>query len=123
MEGISSRQGLHQVAQKFRNTTFPRKSERRISFSFKSGSVKSGATLPTVRGSYLELCIHTTPNTSARIAIDTRPITSFDCTRGAVCSTGVVIVCSAIPITRHASRVSVQARGQDIHAPEAKDHH
>ena len=29
MDGISSRQGLHHVAQKFRNTTFPRKSDNR----------------------------------------------------------------------------------------------
>src|SRR5436853_5083087 len=148
MEGISSRQGLHQVAQKFRNTTFPRKSDRRMSLSFKSGSLKSGATLPTGRGSYLELCIHTTPNTSARMAIDTRTITSFDCTRGAVCSTGVVIDCSAIDSPKTVARisqfrpliilkrttddearvtsslcVSVQAGQEEIHAPETEDHH
>src|SRR5512146_1282546 len=43
IEGISSRQGLHQVAQKFRNTTFPRKSERRYGLSLRSESEKSGA--------------------------------------------------------------------------------
>src|SRR5213594_4357289 len=98
MEGISSRQGLHQVAQKFRNTTFPRKSERRMSFSFKSGSLKSGATLPTVSGSYLELCIHTRPNTSARIAIDTSTITSLleRAGAGSACEVDWITDCSFI---------------------------
>src|SRR5436853_7637258 len=93
MEGISSRQSLHQVAQKFRNTTFPRKSDRRMAFSFKSGSLKAGATLPTVRGSYWELCIHTTPNTSDTMAIDTRTITSL------LDRTGAASVCVADWIT------------------------
>src|SRR5438552_17634723 len=57
LEGISSRHGLHQLAQKFRNTTFPRKSDRRTPLSTRSVSSNEGASFPTVRGSYLALWI------------------------------------------------------------------
>src|SRR6478735_5498265 len=46
IDGISSRHGLHQVAQKFRKTTFPLKSDRRWGLSFRSEREKSGAGLP-----------------------------------------------------------------------------
>src|SRR5579863_7769724 len=44
--GISMRQGSHQVAQKFRKTTLPFKSERATSFPLRSLNFKSGAGLP-----------------------------------------------------------------------------
>src|SRR3972149_8597270 len=59
MEGISSLQLLHQVAQKFTKTTLPRREERVYSLPFISVSVKSGAYAPTTTGSYLLLLRHT----------------------------------------------------------------
>jgi hypothetical protein len=41
MEGISPRQGGHQVAQKFRNTTFPFSELNETFFPLRSASVKS----------------------------------------------------------------------------------
>ena len=45
--GISTRQGGHQVAQKFTTTTFPFKAERLASPPPRTGRVKSGAALPS----------------------------------------------------------------------------
>jgi len=42
-DGISSLQGGHHVAQKFRNTTFPLKSLSRSGWPARSGTVKSAA--------------------------------------------------------------------------------
>jgi len=47
MEGISSRHGGHQVAQKLRNTTWPFSLERDQTFPCRSTVSKSGAGLPT----------------------------------------------------------------------------
>ena len=48
MEGISSRQGAHQVAQKLIKTTCPFSLESDQTFPFKSTVSKFGAGLPTV---------------------------------------------------------------------------
>jgi hypothetical protein len=48
MEGISSRHGAHQVAQKLTNTTFPFNFERLQTFPSKSTVSKSGAGFPTL---------------------------------------------------------------------------
>src|SRR3972149_5664678 len=67
MEGISSLQLLHQVAQKFTKTTLPRREDRVNSFPFMSVSVKSGAYAPTTTGSYLLLLRHTIPTIPIKI--------------------------------------------------------
>src|SRR3990172_3416841 len=67
MEGISSLQLLHQVAQKFTKTTLPRREDRVYSFPFMSVSVKSGAYAPTTTGSYLLLLRHTIPTIPIKI--------------------------------------------------------
>ena len=46
IDGISARHGGHQVAQKFRNTTFPRCADRRTACPWRSCATKSGAVLP-----------------------------------------------------------------------------
>src|SRR5262245_35418304 len=78
IDGISSRHGLHQVAQKFRKTTLPRNSDNRYGLSFKSESEKSGAGLPTASGSYLELWSQTSVKTAMRIAVPTPRISRRD---------------------------------------------
>src|SRR5438445_6289039 len=50
MAGISSLNGLHQVAQKFSSTILPCRSESRTSWPCKSLSAISGAGLPTNGG-------------------------------------------------------------------------
>src|SRR5215467_1759237 len=45
--GISTRHGSHQVAQKFTRTTFPLKSAKATSLSFKSFTLMSGAVPPS----------------------------------------------------------------------------
>src|SRR5271154_4708592 len=45
-QGISMRHGSHQVAQKFRKTTLPFKSERATSLPLRSLNFRSGAGLP-----------------------------------------------------------------------------
>ena len=48
MEGISARQGGHQVAQKFRNTSFPRYWDRETFLPLKSDRVKSMDAVPSL---------------------------------------------------------------------------
>src|SRR5689334_18945215 len=78
IDGISSRQGLHQVAQKFKKTTLPRKSDRRYGLSLRSASEKSGAGFPTASGSYLELCSQTMLKTAAKMTEPTAKIRKRD---------------------------------------------
>ncbi len=47
MAGFSTRYGPRQVAQKFNNTTLPRRSEMKAGFPSKSESLKFGAGVPT----------------------------------------------------------------------------
>src|SRR4026207_1536012 len=98
IDGISSRHGLHHVAQKLRKTTFPRKSVRRQGLLFRSESEKSGAGLPTASGSYLALWSHTRVKTAMRMAVPTPRINRRDLP---CAGTVTGIVCSVMKILRY----------------------
>src|SRR5690349_263113 len=127
MEGISSRHGLHHVAQKFRKTTFPRKSESRYGFSFRSESEKSGAGLPTASGSYFALCSQTRVKTAIRMVVPTprinrreRPCAGSDVRfEGVDCSAMV----TQIRAGHDALCVGMQTGQQEVDSPETENDH
>src|SRR5512136_2739203 len=55
IDGTSSRQGGHQVAQKLTSVTFPFRSESLVSFPARSRTAKSGAALPSRAGCAVSL--------------------------------------------------------------------
>src|SRR3990170_3018741 len=65
MEGISSSQGLHHVAQKLRNTTLPLNSPRLLSLPSRSGNSKSMACVPATTSSKFDFFANTAISTIA----------------------------------------------------------
>src|SRR5207237_10467185 len=82
--------------------------------------------MPTVSGSYLELCSHTTPNASARIARPPRLTIRRRLIGEAAGIFGPAVsgeASSGVPVVAFVSGIGVQPRQHKVHAPEAKDHH
>src|SRR3990172_10649675 len=78
MEGISSSQGLHHVAQKLRKTTFPLNPFKLTGLPLRSGRVKSGALFPATTGVNLCFCERIKNKTTVTAASTTKTAMRFE---------------------------------------------
>src|ERR1700690_1135068 len=110
-QGISIRQGSHQVAQKFTKTTLPLRSARETSLPSTSFSLISGAGLPTTLPAALTL-----PCEETRVA---RSAYQVSPTRARTVTTIISIFFIAIPFA-HQKFAYIEKRFRIVSLPESQ---